>query len=90
MNTIYPYDGNGEPIQAEDSIYQPSHYTDGAIETIDIIESVVNGLPSVQAYLLGNVIKYVCRAGKKGNVHDDLAKANNYAHRLVSGEWKHG
>jgi hypothetical protein len=68
----------------------PSHYTGGGVETVEKIEQVVDGLEAVQAYLLGNVIKYVDRAGLKDgeDAECDLAKANNYAHRLCTGEWR--
>ncbi len=68
----------------------PSHYTSGSTETIDKIESVVDGLDGIDAYLLGNVIKYVDRAGRKAgaSAQTDLDKANNYAHRLSTGEWR--
>ena len=68
----------------------PSHYTSGGMETIDKIESVVDGLDGIDAYLLGNVVKYVDRAGMKAgtSAQTDLEKANNYAHRLSTGEWR--
>lgn len=69
----------------------PTHYQAEPIETITKIEAVVDGLDARSAYLLGNVIKYVCRAGLKGSAGDattDLAKANNYAHRLCTGDWR--
>lgn len=72
-----------------DPVYKPSHYTSGNMETINKIEAVIAGLPSPQAYLLGNVLKYFDRAGLKGNGLEDIAKAQNYAHRLITGEWKH-
>lgn len=70
-----------------DEVYHPSHY-EGATEAIDVIEAVVGGLDGRSAYLLGNVIKYAVRAGRKGDAATDLAKAANYAHRLVTGEWR--
>ena len=73
----------------EDSaVDNPAHYTAGKVETIDKIEAVVEGLPAAQAVALANVIKYVDRAGLKGDAGEDLAKANNYAHRLVFGDWR--
>ena len=69
-------------------VYSPTHYTSGAVETIRKIEAVVYGLPADAGYLLGNVVKYVDRAGKKGDLAADLRKANNYAHRLVTGSWR--
>ena len=70
------------------AVDSPSHYTSGEVETIEKIEAVTEGLNARAAYLLGNVIKYVDRAGKKGDAAEDLAKANNYAHRLCTGEWR--
>lgn len=69
------------------SVYNPDHYA-GAIEAIEAIEAITDGLDSRSAYLLGNVLKYALRAGKKGDADEDLLKANNYAHRLTTGEWR--
>ena len=41
-----------------------------------------------RAFLLGQVIRYSDRAGEKDGPATDLGKANNYAHRLVTGEWR--
>ena len=53
----------------EDVINHPSHYTRGKIEVIDFIED--QQLP----YHLGNVIKYIARAGYKGDKLEDLKKS---------------
>lgn len=66
----------------------PAHYTAYAVETIEKIEAATEGLDARAAVLLANVIKYCDRAGLKGDAREDLAKANNYAHRLVTGEWR--
>lgn len=72
-----------------DEVYHPAHYEGtGGIETIEILEGTIDGLDATSAYLLGNVIKYVLRAGKKGSASIDIAKANNYAHRLITGKWR--
>ena len=62
-----------------DIINSPSHYTDGGIETIDFIEA--KGLN----YHLGNVVKYVSRAGKKDPAKklEDLKKARWYLEREI-------
>lgn len=62
MDAMY---GNVE----HDAVNHPSHYTRGKIEVIDFIED--QQLP----YHLGNVIKYVARAGYKGNKLEDLKKS---------------
>lgn len=62
-----------------DPVNHPSHYTDGKIEVIDFIED--KNLP----YHLGNVIKYICRAGKKdpSKKIEDLQKAEWYLKRYI-------
>lgn len=61
----------------DDPVNHPSHYTDGGIETIDFIEA--KKLP----YHLGNVVKYVSRAGKKIDLLEDLRKAQWYLDRYI-------
>lgn len=61
----------------EDVINHPSHYTRGNIEVIDFIED--QQLP----YHLGNVIKYIARAGHKGDKLEDLKKARWYLARYI-------
>ena len=50
----------------------PSYYKRGSIQVWDFIrDQELN-------FHLGNVIKYICRAGHKGNDIEDLAKAIHY------------
>lgn len=72
------------------SAYSPDYYTQPyrGVETIEILEGVIDGLDSKSGYLLGNIIKYTLRAGLKGPAAADIAKANNYAFRLVTGKWR--
>ena len=62
-----------------DPVNNPTHYTDGGIETIDYIEA--KGL----GYHLGNAVKYISRAGKKGTNQglEDLKKAQWYLARAI-------
>lgn len=55
-----------------DPVNSPSHYTYGKIEVIDYI------LDKHLDFCLGNVIKYVSRAGHKNNALEDLQKAAKY------------
>lgn len=71
MDAMY---GNVE----HDAVNHPSHYTRGKIEVIDFIED--QQLP----YHLGNVIKYVARAGYKGDKLEDLKKARWYLDRYIN------
>lgn len=66
----------------DDNINSPSHYTDGGIETIDIIKSKLTKEEYI-GFLKGNIIKYVTRAGKKGSEEEDYKKAIWYLSRLV-------
>lgn len=55
-----------------DPVNSPAHYTYGKIEVIDYI------LDKELDFCLGNVIKYVSRAGHKNNTIEDLQKAARY------------
>lgn len=59
-------------------IDHPSHYNKGKIEVIDFIED--QGL----SFHLGNVVKYVARAGSKGDKLEDLKKARWYLDRYIN------
>lgn len=60
-----------------DPVNHPIHYCDGGIEVIDYIDAKDFN------YHLGNVIKYVSRAGKKGSTVEDLKKARWYLDREI-------
>lgn len=61
-----------------DPVNHPPHYKSGGIETIDYIEA------KDLNYRLGNVIKYVSRAGKKdSDPIEDLEKAAWYLRREI-------
>ena len=68
-----------KPLQLGDMINHPDHYKDGGIETIDFIEA------KNLNYNLGNVVKYVSRAGKKSvDPVPDLRKALWYLNREIN------
>lgn len=60
-----------------DWVNHPPHYDFGPHETIDVIEAWE--LP----YHLGNVVKYVSRAKRKGRELEDLKKAAWYLDRYI-------
>ena len=66
------------------SAVNPPHYTSGGIETIDYIKAKLTP-EEYRGYLKGNVLKYISRAGKKGDPREDYAKARWYIERLVNG-----
>jgi len=59
-----------------EDIYQPAHYTQGEIETIDHIRDMLTGDEFV-GYCTGNTLKYLARWRHKGGVAD-LKKARQY------------
>ena len=67
-----------QAISQHDLVNHPKHYTAGGIETIDFIEAKRLG------YNLGNVVKYITRAGHKGNHLEDLRKAQWYLTREIN------
>ena len=75
VSDLYPVnETNGKP----NTVNHPSHYNQGKIEVIDFIED--QGL----SFHLGNVIKYVARAGAKGDKLEDLKKAQWYLDRYIN------
>ena len=68
-----------------DLINEPPHYLDGpacehcgkTIECIVITERL--------SFCLGNAVKYIWRAGKKGSAVEDLKKAAWYIQRAIAG-----
>ena len=81
QNTPKHYQGTIQPIDLTKALKEkkpiisstPKHYQ-GTIQPIDLINA------QNLNFNLGNVVKYVCRAGKKQgeNVLSDLEKAQNY------------
>jgi len=68
-----------EKYQTDDTVNHPPHYRAGGIETIDFIEA------KDLNYRLGNVVKYVSRAGKKASDPiEDLKKAAWYLEREIT------
>lgn len=66
-------------MQKADTVSYPAHYTTGGVETLDFIEA------KDLNYRLGNVVKYVARAGKKHtDPIEDLKKARFYLDREIT------
>ena len=61
-----------------DNVNHPAHYKVGGVETIDFIEA------KSLNYNLGNVVKYITRAGHKNDLVEDLKKARWYLNREIS------
>lgn len=66
-------------LKESDPINHPAHYTQSGIESIAVIEAWQLG------FCLGNVVKYICRAGRKpgADLLGDLKKARWYLDREI-------
>lgn len=61
--------------EAPDSVNHPAHYTQYPVEVIEITEHL--------NFCRGNAVKYICRAGHKGDELEDLRKALWYIRREI-------
>ena len=68
--------------QLQEAVKSPSHYTQGSIETIDMIKESLTE-EEFSGYLKGNILKYVCRYKHKGMPLKDLMKSQWYLERLM-------
>ena len=63
-----------EAVSAYDKVNRPSHYVmSNGVEVIDVTENL--------NFNRGNAVKYLCRAGMKDDMVEDLNKAIWYAMR---------
>lgn len=67
-----------------DNVNHPAHYQAGGMEAIDVIEAFGLG------FNLGNAVKYLLRAGRKGDAVEDLRKAGWYIEREIKTVLKQG
>ena len=65
-----------------DEVNSPAHYTAGGIETIDYMRAKASP-EEFRGYLRLNALKYLSRAGLKGDAVTDLKKAAWYVNRLI-------
>ena len=59
-----------------------SYYDAGGIETIEVIKAKLTP-DEYQGFLKGNAIKYLLRAGHKGDAQRDIEKASTYTNWLL-------
>ena len=67
----------GEP----DMVNTPPHYKQYSFEPIDIITEVVKEYPPEIGFHIGTTLKYLFRSPFKGNMPQDLSKAEYYLQR---------
>src|SRR5699024_8862406 len=66
---------------ATDNVTNPSHYTNGNIETIDYLKDTLSK-EQYEGFCRGNVLKYLSRYPHKNGV-EDLNKAKTYLEWLI-------
>ena len=73
-----------ETAQVNDPVNHPAHYNFGKFEILEVILEVVKGLPPDEAYLVGQIIKYIGgRYRRKEKPIQDVKKAQFYMDKLV-------
>lgn len=65
-----------------DMVNHPQHYNQGGIECIDAIKSATVGKTGIEAFCVGNAIKYLWRYEEKNGLQD-VEKAKCYIERLI-------
>jgi hypothetical protein len=87
-------DFSGMSDEVKDSIINPKHYKifapedyvnypDG-IEYMDLCDKALAHLSGVESHLVGQILKYALRVGKKDAMEQDATKIEWYASRLVN------
>ena len=65
-------------------VNHPSHYqSDKGLEVIDVIDAFTQDLNGIEAFCVGNVIKYITRYKKKNGL-EDVRKAAWYLNKLLA------
>ena len=67
-----------------ETVNHPAHYggEDNPYETIKVLQAWLSP-EQFEGFLLGNAVKYISRAGKKGDRVEDLKKAVWYLERAL-------
>ena len=64
-----------------DAVNHPEHYNQNGVETIETIKNSMSQ-EGFRGYLIGNIIKYICRFPFKNGLQD-LEKAKWYLDKLI-------
>lgn len=74
-----PQDARAE----HDPVNHPTHYTQGQVECIDALRSALTP-EEFRGFCKGNAMKYLWRAGMKGDAQQDYDKAAWYVRAINS------
>jgi hypothetical protein len=87
-------DFSGMTAEVKDSIINPKHYKlfspddyadyPKGIEYMDLCDKALAHLSGVESHLVGQILKYALRVGKKDAMEQDATKIEWYATRLVN------
>ena len=66
----------------KEQVNHPAHYQGQGLECIDDMEAAY-GIKAVIDFCRCNAFKYQWRAGKKGSLSEDIAKAQWYQNKMV-------
>ena len=71
-------------FQTPEMVDHPNHYqSETGLEAIDVIEAFTFDLNGIEAFDMGNVLKYLCRWKNKDGLRD-LKKAKWYLEHLIN------
>lgn len=85
--TVY-LNADGSEYDAEnENVYYDKHYA-GAVQPIELMQAQMSH-SEFRGFLLGNIIKYASRMGKKDSAVKDAVKIARYADWLVQHEKKY-
>ena len=66
-----------------DMVKHPNHYRGkNGLEAWDVIEAFTSDLTGIEAFDIGNVLKYICRWKHKNGIQD-LLKAKEYLDHVI-------
>lgn len=78
--------------QEYDPVERPEHYNVFEREVIYVIKDLLDNndnYSGFESYCIGNSLKYIFRAGLKGDFCEDLEKARYYINKILEGrKWK--
>lgn len=67
----------------DDMVKHPNHYRGkNGLEAWDVIEAFTSDLTGIEAFDIGNVLKYICRWKHKNGIQD-LLKAKEYLDHVI-------
>lgn len=69
--------------RTDDMVKHPNHYRGkNGLEAWDVIEAFTSDLTGIEAFDIGNVLKYICRWKHKNGIQD-LLKAKEYLDHVI-------